>query len=213
MHEIFRDVEADPAGADDRNAASYRLAVAQHVEIAERLGVPDTVDRRRARHDARRDHHFVEFVLQQQLGGRARIEVERHAAQFDLPTEIAQRLVELLLAGHLLRDVELAADLGAGFGQRHRMAALGRGDREAEACSPAPTTAIRLRCARANHGSVSWHARGFTRHDVILPLNVWSRQAWLQPMHVLISSARPSRALRTNSASARNGRAIDTMSQ
>ncbi len=42
---------------------------------------------------------------------------------------------------------------------------------------------------------------------------VWSRQAWLQPMQVLISSARPAAALATNSGSARNGRAIDTRSQ
>lgn len=37
------------------------------------------------------------------------------------------------------------------------------------------------------------------------PLKVWSRQAWLHPMHVLISSARPSAALRTQKGSARKG--------
>ncbi len=41
---------------------------------------------------------------------------------------------------------------------------------------------------------------------------VWSRQAWLQPMQVLISSARPAAALATKSGSARNGRAIETRS-
>jgi hypothetical protein len=41
---------------------------------------------------------------------------------------------------------------------------------------------------------------------------MWSRQAWLQAMQVLISSARPAAALFTKSASARKGRAIDTMS-
>ncbi|CDG85755.1 hypothetical protein GJA_5158 [Janthinobacterium agaricidamnosum NBRC 102515 = DSM 9628] len=41
---------------------------------------------------------------------------------------------------------------------------------------------------------------------------VWPRQAWLQPMQVLISSVRPLAALLTNSGSARNGRAIDTRS-
>ncbi|GEM_PF-6220999 len=45
-----------------------------------------------------------------------------------------------------------------------------------------------------------------------LPLNVWSRQAWLQAMQVLISSARPCAALTTHSGSARNGRAIETRS-
>ena len=42
--------------------------------------------------------------------------------------------------------------------------------------------------------------------------NVWSRQAWLQAMQVMISSERPSCAFFTNSASASNGRAIDTRS-
>ena len=39
-----------------------------------------------------------------------------------------------------------------------------------------------------------------------------SRHAWLQAMHTLISSARPSRALLANSGSASIGRAIDTRS-
>ena len=78
---------------------------------------------------------------------------------------------------------------------------------------PAPTTATFLRCAAGvNVHSVSRHANGLTRHDAILRAKIWSRHAWLQPMHVLISSARSSAALLTKSASARNGRAIDTMS-
>jgi hypothetical protein len=51
-----------------------------------------------------------------------------------------------------------------------------------------------------------------TRQEEILPAKVWSRQAWLQAMQGAISSARPSAAFRTNSGSARKGRAIDTMS-
>ena len=43
-------------------------------------------------------------------------------------------------------------------------------------------------------------------------LKVWSRHAWLQAMQVLISSARSSSALATKAGSARNGRAIDTIS-
>lgn len=38
-----------------------------------------------------------------------------------------------------------------------------------------------------------------------LPLNVWSRQAWLQPMQVLISSALPSAAFLTQNGSAKKG--------
>jgi hypothetical protein len=50
-----------------------------------------------------------------------------------------------------------------------------------------------------------------TRQEVILPAKVWSRQAWLQPMQVLISSARPG-APCDEVGSASSGRAIDTMS-
>lgn len=83
----------------------------------------------------------------------------------------------------------------------------------ASPAGPAPTTAIRLRSrVGASTSSVSWQARGLTRQDVIFPLKVWSRQAWLHPMQVLISSARPSFALPTKSGSARNGRASETMS-
>ena len=41
---------------------------------------------------------------------------------------------------------------------------------------------------------------------------VWSRQAWLQAMQVLISSARPSAAFCTKNASASSGRAIEMRS-
>ncbi len=45
-----------------------------------------------------------------------------------------------------------------------------------------------------------------------MPLKVWSRQAWLQPMQVLMASGVPAAALATKSGSASIGRAIDTMS-
>ena len=59
---------------------------------------------------------------------------------------------------------------------------------------------------------VSRQARGLTRQDAFLFSNTWSRQAWLQAMQVLISSARPSMAFCTKNASASSGRAIDTKS-
>ena len=43
-------------------------------------------------------------------------------------------------------------------------------------------------------------------------LNVWSRQAWLHAMQVMISSLRRSAAFATKSGSASNGRAIETRS-
>ena len=84
---------------------------------------------------------------------------------------------------------------------------------QARPAGPAPTTATRLRSTVGEStSSVSWQARGFTRQEVIRPLKVWSRQAWLQPMQVLIASGRPSRALATKAGSARNGLAIETRS-
>src|SRR5690606_14559451 len=51
-----------------------------------------------------------------------------------------------------------------------------------------------------------------TRQDATSPENMRSRQAWLQPIQVLISAARDWMTLFTNSGSARNGRASDTRS-
>ena len=36
-----------------------------------------------------------------------------------------------------------------------------------------------------------WPTSGLTKQDARWPLKVWSRQAWLHAMHVLISSSRP----------------------
>ena len=55
---------------------------------------------------------------------------------------------------------------------------------------------------------VSCPALGLTRQEACFPENVWSRQAWLQPMHVLISSDLPSAAFTIKLGSARKGRAI-----
>ena len=60
--------------------------------------------------------------------------------------------------------------------------------------------------------SVSWQARGLTKHEAIFIEKIWSKQAWLQPIHVLISSLRPCSAFCTKKASANIGRAIDTIS-
>ncbi len=84
---------------------------------------------------------------------------------------------------------------------------------QARPAGPAPTTATLFFVRVGDRtSSVSWQARGLTRQLVILPLKVWSRQAWLQPMQVLMVSERPAAALATKSASARNGRARETRS-
>ena len=84
---------------------------------------------------------------------------------------------------------------------------------KASPAGPAPTTAIRLASRVGSMtSSVSWQARGLTRQEVILPAKVWSRQAWLHPMQVLMVSGAPAAALLTSSGSARKGRAMETMS-
>ena len=60
--------------------------------------------------------------------------------------------------------------------------------------------------------SVSRQARGLTRQLATLPWKMWSRQAWLHPMQVLISSARPCLAFFMNAGSARKGRAMEIRS-
>src|SRR4029079_2667741 len=78
---------------------------------------------------------------------------------------------------------------------------------------PAPTTAMRLAFAGAGaSNSISRPALGLTRQVATRLEKIRSRHAWLQAMHTLISSARPSLALLANSGSASIGRAIDTRS-
>src|SRR5690606_14223065 len=84
---------------------------------------------------------------------------------------------------------------------------------QARPAGPAPTTAIRRGVRAGAYSSrVSWQARGLTRQLATRFSNTWSRQAWLQAMHVLIEAARPAAALATHSGSASRGRAMDTMS-
>ena len=110
---------------------------------------------------------------------------------------VAQRLGELLLAGDLHREPELPAELGVLLEQRHRVAALGERRRGAQAGRPGADDGDRRRGRGAVGGSstssVSRQARGLTRQEARLFSNAWSRQAWLQAMQVLISSARPAR--------------------
>ena len=83
----------------------------------------------------------------------------------------------------------------------------------ARPAGPAPTTATFLRAGAGwMRSRVSWPARGLTRQLATFCWNTWSRQAWLQAMQVLMASRLPMRAFFTQSASARKGRAMLTMS-
>src|SRR5699024_2485333 len=94
--------------------------------------------------------------------------------------------------------------------RRPRGAAFSAEERPAGPAADAATVFAGGEGARTS--SVSWQARGFTRQEVVRKENVWSRQAWLQPMQVLMVSGMPATALLTKSGSARKGLAMETMS-
>ncbi len=145
---------------------------------------------------------------------RAPAEVHRDASEVEAPAVVADRLGEVLLAGDALGDRELAAEVVARLEELDPVASLGERDRGREAGRARARRPRRAWCggSGARTSSVSWAARGLTRQVAVFLEKVWSRQAWLQAMHVLISSARPPAALTTQSGSASSGRAIDTRS-
>mmetsp|Transcript_5401 Transcript_5401/g.13567 ORF Transcript_5401/g.13567 Transcript_5401/m.13567 type:complete len:250 (+) Transcript_5401:1240-1989(+) len=83
---------------------------------------------------------------------------------------------------------------------------------------PAPTTPRLRRASRGNillmlssptsSNSVSWQAIGLTRQEAVFPTKAWSRQAWLQAMHVLMLRDCSFIAFWRKSGSARSGRAM-----
>jgi hypothetical protein len=77
--------------------------------------------------------------------GHARGEREPDTERFDAPPEVAQGLVELLLAGDALGHVELAADLGCGVEEVTSCPRSAATVAHASPAGPAPTTAMRLR--------------------------------------------------------------------
>ena len=212
VRQEFRDVESDAAGADDRDVASRVAATLDDVDVARDTWMRKAVDRRLARNDAGREDHLVE--VRKIIGRRERAEPDVDLQKREPSPEVAQRFGELLLARNAPREVELAADrrsprrTASPDGRARRPSSRRQGPRDLRR---RPRRACAAR-AGASTISVSRHANGLTRHVATSRSKMWSRHAWLQAMHVLISSARPSAALLTKSASARNGRAIDTMS-
>jgi hypothetical protein len=113
VHQVLADVEADAAGADHGDPLADRLLVAQHVDVAQHLAGMGVLalDARVARRDARCQQHLVVLAADEVVGRHARVEVQAHAGLRDQLAEVADGLVEFLLAGNPLGHVELAADL------------------------------------------------------------------------------------------------------
>jgi hypothetical protein len=76
-----------------------------------------------ARRDAGGEDHFVVAARGEQRGIDAGGEPHIDPMPFQLALKIADRLAELLLAGHPHREIELSADGCARIEQRDEMAA------------------------------------------------------------------------------------------
>jgi hypothetical protein len=121
--QVERDVEADAAHADDRDVLADRGACGEHVGVADHLRMIESGDVGAARGDAGGDDYFVVGLEHRRCRAGAEDGPRPRAAQ---PLgEVRDRLGELLLAGHVLGEVELAAELGFALVERDRVAALG----------------------------------------------------------------------------------------
>ena len=131
VHQELGHVEADAAGADQRDLAARHDAAAEHVQVADHLGMVGAGEVDFARADAGGQHHVVEAG--QDVGVGARVQAQLDAGLLDAAAEVAQGLVELFLARDALGQVELAADRVAGLEQGHAMTAFGRDRRAGQA--------------------------------------------------------------------------------
>src|ERR1700677_47087 len=134
--EIISDVEAYAAGADDGHPLPDRHPVVQHVQVADDIGALVPRDQGRAGRHAGGDDDLVVAAGQERIGGGPGGEADVDVALGELDAEVAQGLVELLLAGDPPGQVELAADLVGGLEQRYLVSALGCGERQGQAGGP-----------------------------------------------------------------------------
>ena len=110
--QVFGDVEANAARADDRHRFAHRPPVQQHVDIRHDLRMVEAGNRRRSRHHAGGQHNLVKAPGDEPIGLDANPEPQLDARQLDAPPEVPQRFIELFLARDAPRHVELAADVG-----------------------------------------------------------------------------------------------------
>ena len=110
MRQELRDIETDAARADDRDASPHGACAGERIDVAHHHRMVLSGDARVARRDAGREHDILEALGAQQLGRRGDAEPQRHTGLAQALAEVAQRLVELLLARDALGEVELAAD-------------------------------------------------------------------------------------------------------
>ena len=128
MDQELRHVETDAAGTDHGHGLAHRRIVAQHIGVDQHLFVINTVNLWHPWADACGQHDFVVPAGQQGLCRGLGAQLHRDARQLQLTLEVAQRMIELLLAGDPLGHVELTADLLGPFDQGDLVTPFGRLD-------------------------------------------------------------------------------------
>ena len=124
LHQELGHVKANAARTDHRDAGTHRLALQNHVQVAEHFRVVDPGNRRGTRGNAGGQDDFIKFARHQLLYIHAGIEPQLNAGGAQFVREVAQGFVELFFARHALGHIELAADFTGRVKQRDLMPAL-----------------------------------------------------------------------------------------
>ena len=126
MQQVFAHVKPNAACPNHGHSLAHGLFVAQHVQIAQYLGVVHALNLRQARADAGGQHHVLEARLHQIVCRHVLPQFDGHAGLLEALTKITQGFVKLFLARNLFGNVELAANLVTRIQQRHLQPTLGR---------------------------------------------------------------------------------------
>ena len=125
MNQKFGHVKTDPARANHSHLGTHGFALKNHVQIAQHLGVINTLNRRGTRSNTGGQDDLVKRSSQQLRDIHTRVQAQLHAGAFQFAVEVTQGFREFLLARYTLGDIELAADLAGRVKQRDFMASLG----------------------------------------------------------------------------------------
>ena len=125
------------------------------------------------RNHARGEHDGVVLTLREHLDGGAGVQLQIHAAQFDLAREVAQGFVEFVFAGTFLAMLNCPPILSEASIKVTRWPRSAAVVAKAKPAGPAPTTAMFFGVSVGLISKiVSWQARGLTKQDVTLPAKV-----------------------------------------
>ena len=172
-----------------------RASSLDDLDVARDLRMVDAGDRRRSRHDAGGEDHVVEAAQVRRAGAMIEPQLDAGCRQAARESSAASRRTPPCRESRRARlnwpPISAAASNSVTSWPRSAAVVAQRqaGRPGADDGDLAPAA------AGASISSVSRHAYGLTRQVAVCRSKIWSRQAWLQPMQVLISSARPVRRL------------------